>query len=570
MHHQRPALCVSLLLAACMGDIDGGTGHGVDSDPANPLPTGSGFPTDPTQPPLTDAPRPNVPGCTGGIDPGPAVARRLTRFEYDNTIRDLLGLNLGLAGKAFPPEEHPFGFDNTAAALSVSPLLAEDYLIAAETIATQALANLPKILPCDPARDGTAACGRKFIQTFGARAWRRPLAAEDVERMGKLLDWGVTNGDFNHGVQLAIEALLQSPQFLYRLELSSTPVASGVVRVDSWEMASRLSFLLWGSLPDDMLFMAATADQLVTSAQVSAQARRMLADPRLRQMVAHFNQQWLTLDEMGDLEKDTRIFRTFTSTVKTSMLGQVQRFTDWAIFDGDGTLPTLYTSPTTFLNGTLTTFLGVTAGPTGDTLAKFNLDAKQGVGVLTQPGLMALLAKPDQTNPITRGAFVRERVLCQDIPPPPDNLMVMPPKLDPNLTTRQRFEQHRKDPSCAGCHAMMDPIGFGFENYDAVGKYRTMENGKPIDAAGEVLASDVGGAFNGAAELGGKLVKSPMVAGCMVKQWFRYGYGRPEHVDGECSLATLQDAFMKSSLSIRQLILNLVQTDAFLYRKVGS
>jgi hypothetical protein len=237
------------------------------------------------------------------------------------------------------------------------------------------------------------------------------------------------------------------------------------------------------------------------------------------------------------------------------------------IFDGEGDLSTLFTAPYTMANAQLAEFYGVT-GPSGAELEKVELDPAQRAGIFTHASVMAINAQSNQTSPVFRGKFVREKLLCQILPPPPDDIDINPPAVDPEATTRERYEAHTTDPACAGCHNMMDPIGFGFENYDAVGLYRTKEGTLPVDASGEVVgADDADGEFVGAVELAKQLAESDTVRQCVVTQWFRFGYGRAEEKADDCTMDVLNEAFAASEWKIEALLLALTQTDAFVYRR---
>jgi hypothetical protein len=524
--------------------------------------------------------------CAGGVgDPGPAPVRRVTRLEYDNTVRDLLGTSQRL-GAGFPPEEVRFGFDNNAAALSVSPLLAEQYLDAAEALATEAVStNFAALVPCDPATTevGVDACGQQFIAAFGQRAYRRPLDADDTAVLTTVFNAGKAT-DFQTGVRLVIETVLQAPKFLYRIEQGLPPtefdvvvptpdVAAGatakVVHVDGWEMAARLSYMLWRSMPDDELFAAAQAGRLSTPDGVAAEAARMLADPRARGMVTNFHDQWLRIGEVDGVEKDASVYPAFTPAVAGLLRTEAETFLDHVVWDGEGTLAALLTAPYTFVNGPLAQYYGMTGAsiPTGADFVRVDVDLSQRAGFLTQGGLVALLSKANQTSPVQRGKFVREQLLCDDLPPPPPGVDITPPELSATLTTRQRFEQHSADPSCATCHHLMDPIGLGFERFDGAGMLRDTENGQPIDASGRVDDADVAGPFDGVPDLAGKLAASGQVRDCAARSWFRYGYGRGETSGDACTLQRLQQAFARSG-RIQDLLVALTATDAFLYRRV--
>jgi hypothetical protein len=501
------------------------------------------------------------------IDPGPSFIRRVTRLEYNNTVRDLLGDTSQIAD-GFPTEEKRLGFENNAAALNVSPVLAEQYMLAAETLAANAVKNnLAKIVPCNPTTDGVDACGQKVIASFAKRAYRRLLTPDDVAVLTTVFNVGKAT-DFNSGVRLVVETVLQSPQFLYRVEFGVPPKAGQkVVKLDSWEMASRLSYLLWNSMPDDALFTAAEAGHLGTPAEIDAQVQRMLLDPKARAVVAHFHQQWLRVGEIDAVEKDATVFSGYSPSVAGLMRQETEKFLDFVTWDGGGDLQAIFSAPFTFVNAALAQYYGM-SGVTGTALVKTALDPKQRAGLLTQGGLLSLLAKADQTSPVHRGKFVREQLLCTELPPPPPDIMIKPPELSATLTTRERFTQHAADSSCSGCHRLMDPIGLGFENFDGGGKFRATENGRPVNAQGEVLDSDVAGPFNGALELQSKLASSDQVRACVATKWFRYGYGRAETDADACSLSAINTKFAAGGYKIRDLLVALTQTNAFLYRQV--
>jgi hypothetical protein len=538
--------------------VDPVTGAPIDPVTGLPIATDGGVPI-PGQQPLSCDP--------AKIAPGPSFVRRLNRFEYNNTIRDLLGDTSNPADD-FPSEEKRLGFDNNATALQVSPALAEQYMISAEALAATAITKLNSLVPCDPAgAAGADACATTFIDSFGQKAYRRPLTADEKTTMKGVFDVGAAT-DFANGVRLVVQAMLQSAPFLYRVEFGLPP-ASGekVVKLTSWEMASRLSYLIWQSMPDDALRTAAAADGLATKDQVAAQVTRMMADPRARDVFSHFHEQWLHTEEIPNIEKDTSVFTTFSNNLVPLMAEETKRFLDYVVWDGPGTLEALLTSPTTFVNGQLATYYGV-PGASGSTFTRVDLDPATHAGILTQGGLMAMLGKANQTAPVHRGKFVREQILCHPLPPPPPDIMIKPPDVSPTLSTRERFAQHRTETVCATCHALMDPIGLGFENFDGAGHYRTTENGKQIDATGDVAQSDVQGAFNGPVELAHKLVQSKQVQACVVKSWFRYAYGRAETADDGCTLQGVGQSFEASQFDLKSLVVALTTTDAFLYRKV--
>jgi hypothetical protein len=520
----------------------------------------------------------DAPSCPAP-DPGPAPIRRLTRVEYNNTIYQLLGDTSRIADR-FPPDEEAGGFDNQAAVLVVSPLLAEHYLSAAEELAAaHAPALMQRLARCQgPA--SAAACeadADAFIRDFGRHAYRRPLTDDEaLAHLGVFRD-GAALGDTPDspvtGVEVVVQAMLQSPHFLYRVEFGAeTPEHGDVVALTSYEIASRLSYLLWNTMPDAALFEAADADQLRTTAQIEAQARRMLATPRAREAVKNFHRQWLHLDDIQPQisanGKSATIYPDYYGGLPMLWQQETEAFIDYAVFEQDANVDALLTAPYTMMNAELAEFYGV-SGPTGLEFVRVERDPARYAGFLTHAGLLALLAKPDRSSPIHRGKFVREFLLCQ-VPPPPPDVVPEAPTVDESKTTREQFSQHSTDPLCQGCHQMMDPIGFGFEHFDGLGRYREQEWGLELDARGALLATDVDGPYDGVAELAALLATSEQVKTCVATQWFRFGYGRTETKADACSMTDIQTAFAASDYDIKELIVALTLTDAFRLRHAVS
>ncbi len=544
----------------------------------------------PADPAVTPPERVQSPHCRD-VDPGAAIVRRLTRFEYNNTVRDVLEDDSRPADD-FPTEEKRDGFENNAEALTVSPLLSEQYLLTAERLAAAYLDRhddeaLAKAYACDPASaGGEDACAAKVITALGRRAFRRPVAAEDMRSLlaayaaGKRLAVGTGDGPFRNGLRMAVTAMLQSPRFLYRVEVGAPPrPGETVVRLDPWDTASRLSYLLWASPPDEILLTAADKGELATREQIAAQVRRMQGDKKARAMVARFHEQWLELDRIEGADKDRKVYPKFNKGIAALMREETDRFLDHEVWEGGGDLEGLLTAPYTFVDGTLAKFYGLPPldlplkknGKRNNEFKRVVLDGNQRGGLLTQGTFMAGLANANQTSPVRRGQFVRERLMCERLPPPPPNAMVELPALDPKLTTRERFEDHALDVGCVGCHKLMDPIGLGFENFDGVGLWRDSENEKPLDASGEVKGW-VGGEFVGALDLARKLAASDQVRECVSRRWFEYAYGREldAAATDACSLDIVRRRFAAGGHKIKDLIAALTETDVFLYRRVST
>jgi hypothetical protein len=529
-------------------------------------------------------------GCTGLIGSGgdgsadDAVAkelcvvdtpiRRMTRFEYNNTVRDLLGDDTNPAN-VLPPEEEVAGFNNQAGALSTSDLLIEQYANVAETVSARAITNMGALMNgCDPATQGNDACALSFIERWGQRAYRRPLEQEEIDRLKGVFDWAVADpdlGTFEDGIQILIEVVLQSPNFLYRPEFGSdTPIEGDVVPFTSWEMATKLSYMLWNTMPDDQLFEAAANDALLTREQVGAQAARMLADDRARDTIRNFHKQWLLLTQLENVTKDTSIYPAFDASLRPLWEQEIQTFIEQVILEGDGSLETLLTGNYSFMNEELASFYGddVVEPVTGSEFRQVQLDPTRRAGFLTSAALMATHANLNQSSPVFRGKFVREQLMCNTLPLPPNDLVIEPPELDPNKTTKEQFEEIGADPACASCHSLMNPIGFIFEHYDGVGQWRDQQNGKDIDAVGEVVQTDdIDGTYDGAIELAQALAASTQVQECVSSQWFRFAYNRSVTQLDSCSVEQINERFAASNFNVRELLVELTQTNAFLYRR---
>jgi hypothetical protein len=511
--------------------------------------------------------------CSVGLtDIDNTPLRRLTNADYLNTVSDLLGdvsaLNLDFAVE-LTTEGFPF-LDN-AGAQQTPPALAHQYLDAAEKIAADTVTNrLSKVLTCDPVAAGEEACAKTFIPSFASKAFRRPIDADQAAALLSVWQVGRDTGDFKTGIESVITAVLQMPEFLYRFEMSPPAAGQKVVPLDGWDMATRLSYLLWNSGPDDALLGAAKAGKLQTAIDISAQVMRMMSLPRAHEMVLRFHDQWLQLAGIGTLEKDPAVFKNFTPAVATAMQQEVRSIVDAVVFQGDGKIGGLFTAPYTFLNDVLGKFYGVT-GPLGSTFTRVDqtmLGTRPAAGILTAGGLVAVRADRNNTSPTKRGIFVREALLCEGLPPPPPNANIIPPVTKPNQTRRQAMMNHVTDATCNACHVMMDPIGFGFEGFDASGAWRTTENGQPIDASGTIMGSDVSGAFNGPVELGAKLATSDETVSCGATQWFRFAFGRESGstAGDKCAATQLHDALKQGGALA--LVRAIPQTALFLYRKV--
>lgn len=501
----------------------------------------------------------------GEIFAGQAPMRLMTRYEFDNTIRDLLGVDGRFARDNFPPENAANGFENNSDAHKVNPLSVRNLMEQAETIAPLALEqNRNGLLSCDPAASG---CGQTFVEEFLTRAFRRPATQQEIKSFQDLFAQLETEYDFDTAMELTIQAVLQSPQFLYRIEFSDNEAAGSLVQVDPYELASRLSYFLWATMPDDELLRAAEAGELETAEQVEAQARRMLEHPRAQSSIEHFYRQWLHLDALETMVKDETIYPQWDPAVTTAWKDSLYAFIQ-DVHDNGGDVHTLLSSRQLHMDSRLAEMYEVEAG---DQMQGFTMPADQRAGLLTHPALLALLAHPNMGSPIHRGIFVRERLLCQKLPAPPDDIQIEPPDPDTTATTREIFSQHSADPSCAGCHALIDPIGFGFENYDGIGRFRTTERGKPVDASGKLANTvdpTIEGEFEGAVQLSTMLADAREVEDCIADHWFTFAIGHAQTDADMCSGDQVRETFAASGGTFEDLLVAIATSDTFRYRTI--
>ena len=491
--------------------------------------------------------------------PGRALVRRLSNSEYDATIVSLLGDKTGYAA-AFPTDTVVNGFSNNTDVQDVPPALAEQYMVVSEQIAANATKNADALLGCKLSAGET--CIQDFITRFGMRAWRRPLTA--VEQTD-LLSVYRSSADSTTGVQLLLEAFLVAPSFLYRVEVG-VPVAGQTYRaLTSWEIASRLSYFLTGTMPDDLLFSAAQADTLSTADGIASEAKRILATPAARARVAEFFAGWLDLRAVDRLQRDASQFPQWNGQLPALLASETKTFATNVIFDGEGDLKTLLTAPFTYGDPSLASYYGGTVSSMQNGVARIALPPAQRAGLFTQAAFLATHSKEIATDPVSRGKFVRERLFCQGLPPPPADLMIAAPVITPGTTTRERFAQHESEPLCAGCHKLIDPVGLAFENFDAIGQWREQEQGKPIDVSGELTGTDVTGALVGVVPMTAKLAESQEVATCFVRQWFRFAFGRAESDSDDARIGTIAGGFATAQGKVQALMIGLTTTPDFRY-----
>lgn len=554
-----------LALPACTGNLTGGGGEG---QPGTGLGNngGSGGTTTPGAGSGGVGPDIQKLDCSKHvIDPGPSPMQLLSRQQYLNTVKELAGDVPGVAAA--------LGDEVAASAFGlvqpdVTQVELEHFQKAAVTIAAAIVGNkasLDKVAPC---ATGTAPadCAKSVVQKFGALAYRAPVTdAADIDRHVQLFNVGVATS-YAHGIELLLQGMLQSPRFLYRVEIGTgEKVSDSAVKLSGSELAARLSYALWDSPPSEKLNQAVAAGELGSAEGVGAQLAWMLEDSRGKKLVNRFLENWMHVGAVDGLVKNSETYPEFSSgTLRSSLRGQAAAFFDDLLTRQGGKLNALLTSTSVFYNKDLGSYYGVTGGDTFQSLEKTDGTA---AGILTLPALLAVTGKPNESSPIYRGRFVREALLCQELPTVPANIPP-PPEVTAGVSTRERLAQHEVDPTCAGCHQLLDPIGFGFENFDTIGRYRTEDGGKPVDASGKVVATrDIDGAFTGVAELGKKLAASSEVKECVTRQWFRYAMKRFEQPLDGCTMQSVLESFDGAGQDLNSLPQAIVKTDAFLYRR---
>jgi len=509
----------------------------------------------------------------------PTVLRRLTHSQYNNTVRDLLGDRTQPASQ-FPPEDFVHGFRNQLEGQGISLLQAEAYSLAAAKLARSAFLGGDRhgLLPCRPQSADDASCRARFVREFGRRAFRRPLTEEEAGAYERLFrtEAGRTQ-EFLKGAEIVVEAMLQSPNFLFLADYGPSSPWYGYAN------AARLAYLLWDTMPDQELLDEAARGGLRTAGQIEQAARRMLADPRARQAAEEFLSQWMRFDRLRTAVRDRRLYRQFTAELAAAMIEETTRLFHHLVFS-DANFMEFFTARYSFLNSDLARLYDLPAPPEEFARVDFPPDSPR-AGILGQALFHTLTSKPEETSPTERGLFVREHFLCQDVPPPPPGVNAnLPPVTDERpMTNRDRLGVHLSSPACASCHRLIDPIGFGLERFDAIGRYREkqtlvieptrdeQQKGRKkqateyhleIDTSG-VVAGIADSAFSSPRELGAILARTPACQKCVVKQYFRYAFGRQETPADEVAIENAFEAFRRSGFRFREIILSLVTSEVF-------
>jgi Protein of unknown function (DUF1592)/Protein of unknown function (DUF1588)/Protein of unknown function (DUF1595)/Protein of unknown function (DUF1585)/Protein of unknown function (DUF1587) len=558
------------------------TGPGTGSVPG----TGAGSTGGSNSPPGVGAGGATVPSTAAGnpTSAGLRPLRLLSTREYLNTARDLLA-DAGMSAEALPSDnEDPASSFSFHTRGDVATLDASLFRDAAQGLAARAVTHLGTLLPCSTSVTTTneAACVNTFMSTLALRMYRRPLTASD--KTGLMGLYTVAKGaaptglglGFGDSIGFVIEAILQSPEFLYHWEIDSgkasvdtmAPAGITIVKMGGYEMANRLSYFLWGSMPDQALFDAAAAGTLGDATSVEAQARRMLKDPKASAMFADFFVDWLDIDTLASKPKDKILYPTYGDALAASMNAEVQSFVSSIMTSGSGRFDDLMTGTKSFANAALANVYGL-SGVTGTTLQPVTLNPAQRSGLLTTPAFMALTGASDGSLPPRRGAVILKKLLCRTLPPPPA-VIPDPKPVTPGVTTRQRFEEHSSNPCATACHTMIDPLGFAFENYDGIGQYRMTDNALPVNAQ---VSLTLDGKLQTVADARGlvtALAGSNEAQSCFSRQWFRYALGRLDTADDLASVNGATATFKSATRDVRELLVGIATSRTFRYRALSQ
>jgi len=561
-------------------------------------------------------------GCQRYADPGQAPLRRLTPTEYNHTVRDLYGFD-DVDSWPEPNEDQPnpwpfplpaeipiHGFEGMLEGQVASPYLVERYQAAAlhfGALATQA----PHFWQCEPP-DQDQACAARSIDKLAHRAYRRTLDDAERERLTANFSSLVDEHGIDDAITLTVAGILSSPRFILHLEQSNGSTEDGRESLADWTMASRLSYLLWDSMPDPRLFSDASQGKLRTADQLDAHVRRMWRHPRARQAIVHFHRQWLDLDRIHSTRADLDTYagryapEVYSDEVegeqdkeevwsgallglRAGMVKETELFVQQTIFEGEGSLSALLTDHHGYITES-EGYLGVqsTAAAYGQvqvhdshsysfdiddgnlgfrmTLRPATFPAEQRAGLLTQGAVLAGYAHPVHPAPVLRGKFVLEQLTCQELGQPPDGAegQAPPDTLAVESTNRERLQAVTSDAACSSCHDSINPAGFAFENYDSMGGWRDTDNGLPVDASGSILIAGEGRVdFEDGVELAHKLARSRAVHDCYALHWTRYALGRDLTVEEDPMLERIQDSFWMSGGDVEELLVAIVKSPLF-------
>lgn len=512
-----------------------------------------------------DGAEPDVPAVRPSL-PGFSVIRRLNRLEYQNTVRDLLGTST-LVTEEFPEDDLGGEFATIGASLSLSPLHILAYERAAYRLVDELLGRVDPesdaILSCDVEADETPACAQEIVGPLARRAFRRPLAEDELDQLltpyRTASQIGATKTE---GLRHSIVALLLSPHFLFKVERDENPDSATARALTPHELAARLSYALWATMPDETLSSRADAGDLTSDEAIGQEVTRMLADERANGFVEGFFEHWLKFNRLESHEVEPTAFPDYDVELASSMRSEARLFFE-EFLNSARPVSELLSARFTFIDSLLAAHYGLPA-PSAPGFERVSTEGTQRGGLLTLGALLQTTSFSSRTSVVVRGAYVFDHLLCGDLPPPPPGVEGLPPEQE-GLTQRERLELHRRDPSCSSCHSVMDPIGFGLENYDAVGAYRELDGTLPVDASGEMPD---GRTFTGAIELGQLLAQDPRFPDCVAKKLMSYTLGRVFSEDDDWRAFLTQELRPKDG-SLRTILREIFLSDAFRMRQAG-
>ena len=511
-------------------------------------------------------------------DPGRVTIRRLNRVEYRNTIRDLMGVDYP-ATEELPSDDVGYGFDNIADVLSLAPVHLEKYLAAAEKIVSEVFLDVKRrerFLSWRGDARNPREAARRILTEFARRAYRRPVSPQEVERLLQLVDKARQDGDGpEEALQVAFKAVLVSPHFLFRIERDPAPdekrplplpaerYVPGVYPISEYELATRLAYFLWSSMPDEELFQLADKGQLRQN--LDAQVKRMLQSPKSRALVENFAGQWLQLRNLSSIMIDPKLFPRYDAFMRESMQRETEMYFEYILRE-DRSILEFLDSDYTFLNERLARHYGI-EGVQGLEMRLVKLPDRRRGGILTHASILTVTSNPTRTSPVKRGKFILENILGTPPPPPPPDV----PELDNDKNAvltgslRQRMEKHRENPGCAVCHVKMDALGFGLENFDAIGAWRTKDGSFEIDPSGTLPD---GTTFRNPAELRQALLKqSDQFRRCLAEKLLTYALGRGLEPTDNVFLREIVAQTKQGGDRFSALILAIVHSDPFQLRR---
>lgn len=430
--------------------------------------------------------------------------------------------------------------------------------------ATSAPPSRAQWITCDPAAMGEDPCAQQVLSRFGRRAWRRPVTTTEVMGLWSRMR-GVTrmhSGTWEDAIKLSMRAMLVSPNFVFRVEIDPDLTATAPHALTDHELATRLSYFLWSSMPDAELDMLADTGRLREPATITAQVRRMLADPKAQALSQNFAGQWLYSRQLDEHETNAMLFPRFTADVRAGMRAETEAYFDHFL-RGDGAMTEFLTANFTFIDERLASLYGVTL-PMGTGVRRASLAGTPRLGFLTQGTVLTVTSHADRTSPVKRGQWVLSQLLCTPPPPPPPEVEGLPMETTPSGSLRQRLEAHRAQPACRACHDQMDPIGFGLENFDAVGVHRTMDGMFPIDSTGTLPD---GRAFDGAQALARLVQTDRRFPRCVTTQLMTYAMGRGLNEADDPQLESIARDWAASGQRLRELVERIALSPAFTQRR---